>query len=705
MTHLWALAAIRLIMPVRIEAGIGFIPDFGSSIHSFFYGSEDDMNADSATYHDYQEETTHTYTASGLSTETPQVDERDYLPNEGITVIDIGPDSTYASSGHREVLIRLQMVWLFGIVLVIGYAIFSYVYIKKKTAASVVADDSDNVYECDEINTPFVLGIIKPAIYLPSGLDGETRENVLAHESMHIRRADHLWKLFGFLILALHWFNPFVWVSYILFCKDIELACDESVIRRMSPDEKKSYAKALFDLSTHQRTVAVYPLAFGETDVKTRVKRIVSYKKPALWVVIAAVAICGVALLGFLSVQAENPTDAQSQDTAADAQSEEPPEVSRHRQEAELEQMIRDYDKENLVNVSVLIMNEADGEIISAVNILGVSRDKMLDPDEQDKIRRLAADYLGISIANINLEFNVENAEDEVSIVENSSQDMELREPPVLSIVYDGKKTIATRGTYSWEYTDENGNGTGTEADSPHPLFMTDQMVRVDLMDGADKIRLLFSADPQTVKVRCWDSIYIEDESSYEANYREFAYDKTTGIVNIGRMESDSVFEIIGTWDNGTVHYCFYSGIEKAVNEAGEDKSDGEPADITTDDTNYLPALGLSMYIKNVTDTGCMLVFKQSEGNVTGELETGAQFEIQKMNLNGEWQNDIKTIVDWEDIAYIIKKNGETELKINWRYIHSPMEPGHFRIKKEVMVYRGPGDFDVYDIYAEFDAP
>ena len=215
------------------------------------------------------------------------------------------------------------------------------------------------------------------------------------------------------------------------------------------------------------------------------------------------------ALLGFLSVQAENPTDAQSQDTAADAQSEEPPEVSRYRQEAELEQMIRDYDKENLVNVSVLIMNEADGEIISAVNILGVSRDKMLDPDEQDKIRRLAADYLGISIANINLEFNVENAEDEVSIVENSSQDMELREPPVLSIVYDGKKTIATRGTYSWEYTDENGNGTGTEADSPHPLFMTDQMVRVDLMDGADKIRLLFSADPKTVKVRCWDSIYI----------------------------------------------------------------------------------------------------------------------------------------------------------------------------------------------------
>ncbi|WP_026495784.1 M56 family metallopeptidase [Butyrivibrio sp. WCD3002] len=193
---------------------------------------------------------------------------------------------------------EFQWIWLAGVLIVLTLMELNYMKIRKKVRASVrMPKLGRNVYKCDDIDTPFVMGFLRPAIYIPSGLDKATIENVLAHERAHIRRADHLRKHIGFLLLAVHWFNPLVWISYALFCRDLELSCDEKVISRMSLDEKKSYATALLRCSTNKRYVYTYQLAFGGVGVSSRVKHIFGYKKATTWLVL----ILSVLTLGLVS--------------------------------------------------------------------------------------------------------------------------------------------------------------------------------------------------------------------------------------------------------------------------------------------------------------------------------------------------------------------------------------------------------------------
>ena len=296
---LWAIVALRLIMPFQIETSFGLLPDIGGMIETYIFGSGNRTGFTEYTQHEYQPNQSSASFQSGWvagvdenqTIDAEPVDEEiEYLPNEEITTVAIA--SYDQMTFRKDIFIRLQMIWMFGGLLIIGYAVFSYISIKKKTSASIKMDGSDNAYICDEIDTPFILGVFKPVIYLPSGLDDETVRNVLAHEKAHIARLDHIRKQFGFLLLAIHWFNPLVWVSYALFCKDIELSCDEKVISHMSLDEKKSYATSLLLCSTHRKFVLAYPLAFGEVGVGTRVKQIFNYKKPTFWLIVVLAVVC-----------------------------------------------------------------------------------------------------------------------------------------------------------------------------------------------------------------------------------------------------------------------------------------------------------------------------------------------------------------------------------------------------------------------------
>lgn len=296
---LWTIVALRLAIPIQIETKIGLMPDFSGAIENIFTANSNG-SAESVTMHSfvqYADKENIDAIDSNSDNTGAAWEEKDYLPAEEIT-------TTYSEDGVRGLWMHgnklfgiLCSTWLFGMMAVIGYAIFSYISIWKKTRASIELRSEkggaagERVYITDEIETPFILGVIKPAIFLPSGLDDETRRNVLAHEKAHIRRKDHLRKQFGFLLLAIHWFNPLVWISYMLFCKDIELSCDESVISRMSLDEKKSYATSLLLCSTHRKLILAYPLAFGEVGVKTRVRQIFNYKKPSFWLIMMLVAI------------------------------------------------------------------------------------------------------------------------------------------------------------------------------------------------------------------------------------------------------------------------------------------------------------------------------------------------------------------------------------------------------------------------------
>ena len=184
-------------------------------------------------------------------------------------------------------------------ILFAGYAVYSYVRVRRQVAEAMWL--RENLWICDEVKSPFILGLHKPKIYLSSSMDEAQYPYVIAHEQAHLKRGDQWWKPLGFLILAIHWFNPFVWAAYILFCSDLELACDESAVKKLNPQERKDYSYALLSCSMQRRLVTVCPLAFGEVGVKKRVKEILNYKKPTFWVVLAAVAVCVIVAVCFLT--------------------------------------------------------------------------------------------------------------------------------------------------------------------------------------------------------------------------------------------------------------------------------------------------------------------------------------------------------------------------------------------------------------------
>lgn len=186
-----------------------------------------------------------------------------------------------------------SVIWIIGISVMLLYMALSYLRIHSKVRTAVQL--KENIRICDCISTPFILGIFRPRIYLPSSINNADTDFVLMHEKAHLKRKDHFWKFFGFLLLAVYWFNPILWVAYILFCKDIELACDEKVLRQAGTEIKKPYSNALINCSVSEKTISACPIAFGEVGVKERIKGILHYKKPKFWIILTAVTVCVIA--------------------------------------------------------------------------------------------------------------------------------------------------------------------------------------------------------------------------------------------------------------------------------------------------------------------------------------------------------------------------------------------------------------------------
>ena len=192
-----------------------------------------------------------------------------------------------------------SILWLAGMAALLVHALVSAGKLKRKLATAILL--RDNIYESEFVDSPFVFGVVKPNIYLPMHMDEGTAAYVIAHECAHLARRDHWWKVLGYLVLALHWFNPLVWVAYILFCRDIELACDEKVVKGLDGAARADYSQALLSCAAPKRAVAACPLAFGEGNIKTRVKSALHYRKPAFWVAAAAVLAVVIVAVCFLT--------------------------------------------------------------------------------------------------------------------------------------------------------------------------------------------------------------------------------------------------------------------------------------------------------------------------------------------------------------------------------------------------------------------
>lgn len=277
---LWALVGIRLICPFSFESSLSLIP--GSQTISV-------NNSSSGRPFTVQ---------SGVPVLDNNVNEfvsAHYY--EGVTV----PTNTFA-----DTTTILAIVWLVGIFLMLLYGSVSYIRLHKRVGASLLLND--NIYYCDNIDTPFILGFLKPKIYVPSGISEEQIGYIALHEKAHLKRKDHFWKPLGFVLLSVYWFNPVIWVAYILLCRDIETACDEKVIKNMPNTEKKNYSETLVSCSVQRRMVMACPLAFGEVGVKQRIKSVLNYKKPAFWVILLALVLLTVVAVCFLT----NPSDESS---------------------------------------------------------------------------------------------------------------------------------------------------------------------------------------------------------------------------------------------------------------------------------------------------------------------------------------------------------------------------------------------------------
>ena len=210
------------------------------------------------------------------------------------------PQDVLTSANPLQIWIPvLRVLWVVGLVALVLYATISYWRLRRKIREAVIL--RDNIYQSENVGSPFVLGVIKPKIYLPYHMGKQDLNHVVAHEQAHICRKDHWWKPLGFLLLSIHWFNPLIWLAYVLLCRDIELACDEKVIKELGNEQRADYTQALVACSVNRRMIAACPLAFGEVGVKERVRSVMNYKKPAFWVMLVAIAACVVVAVCFLT--------------------------------------------------------------------------------------------------------------------------------------------------------------------------------------------------------------------------------------------------------------------------------------------------------------------------------------------------------------------------------------------------------------------
>lgn len=618
---LWGLVAVRLLCPISLESVLSILPS--AKVVPENIGMVQDPHIDSGVR---------------------------IIDNAVNPVIEksFSPDAISSVNPMQVVVFAGSILWLIGMAAMLLYALTSYFLLRRKVRASVAMNN--RVKECDEVDSPFILGIFRPEIYVPSGISEDTLELVIAHEEAHLKRHDHWWKPFGFGLLAIYWFNPLCWVAYVLLCWDIEAACDEKVIKDKDREYMAAYSQALLDCSVNRRIIAACPLAFGETGVKERVKGVLNYKKPAFWVIIVAVIACIVVAICFMTNPAKRITMPDN-----------PVVFSIHdNPDGYIEYH---WEEKGLVYVPYMPLDpglagdcigydELEGEFESYVcKVEGLSETEWICDVSSETVNGHTA---GMIMREINVKKVPEGWESE----------------------------------YKWNipYTDYVG-------DAP---IVTEIASRLPYPEDYQYDHIEIQSDEEPYGL----TIFLKGNSSVEMEQFQKAANKAfESIGNLGSI----TFSVVDSEETVT----FLEAEDIITENINTDELIDESEKVSVH--HYFPEadnqIGLSMITDKLTPTGCTLVFLQKDGNVTGQLQTGKWFEIQIKNANGEWiDNSTKDIeISWEDIAYDINKDGITELSLEWESIYGYLSDGHYRIAKKVMDYRSPGDYDEYDVYAEFD--
>lgn len=270
---LWGIVGVRLVIPFSFESIFSLLP--------------------SAKTLSKQASTAIAHFQSGIDFVDNPVN--NYIKERYMTGITI----TNPMKSFTSISTIVSIIWIIGILALVMYSVVSYVRLKHKIRTAVIL--KDNIYQCETVETPFVLGLMKPRIYLPFEIKEQDMAHVILHEEAHVIRKDHWWKALGFYALTVHWFNPIIWLGYVLFCHDIELACDEKVVKDLNQEQRADYSQALLACSLKRHTIAACPIAFGEMNVKNRIKSVLTYKKPTVLLMRIGVIVCIVIAICFLT--------------------------------------------------------------------------------------------------------------------------------------------------------------------------------------------------------------------------------------------------------------------------------------------------------------------------------------------------------------------------------------------------------------------
>lgn len=290
---LWLLAALRLLLPFEIQSSFSLQPELDAvAIPGAEYAEQMTSGFQSST----QDVFLPPMEMEDIPVQAPDI-ENTQQPVDDAVIYEIDvPLKVKILENYEQILVWL---WAAGAAMLLTYSAVAYGLLKHRIRGSVVL--SEGVWACGRVESAFVLGFFRPQIYLSANLPENARDYVLAHEKCHIRRGDHWWKLLGYLTLAIHWFNPLVWLAYSLLCRDLEMACDEAVVKTMSVEERKSYSAALLTCSVRGARIAACPVAFGEVSVKQRIKNVLHYRKPGFWITIMALVLVAVVAVCFLT--------------------------------------------------------------------------------------------------------------------------------------------------------------------------------------------------------------------------------------------------------------------------------------------------------------------------------------------------------------------------------------------------------------------
>lgn len=364
---LWGLVAFRLLCPFSIQSTFSLVSSNKAISESILSESRYQWNR---------------MAKGGMADE--------YVGN-------IHQEKAISAYHYGAILIaKADMIWFCGAVGGLLYAVSVCLRLRGRLKEAVLLQEE--IYICDHVRSPFIFGCFRPHIYLPSGMDEVDMKYVIAHEKAHLRRKDHIWKMAAFFLFTIYWFFPLCWVAFILFCRDIELACDEKVIKNFSRAEKIAYAESLLSCSFKKRTVFVYPVAFGEVGVKRRVKSILQYKKSGFGVICISIVVCIVMGLFFLTTA---PKEDQAKNILNDASSNQ---INRHKKENELSQLLLDYDKNQIIDVAVFLQ-DFNSESSYANILITCNDNEAVNEQEEGEIKAIVSEYLSLAEDNVYLKY------------------------------------------------------------------------------------------------------------------------------------------------------------------------------------------------------------------------------------------------------------------------------------------------------------